>query len=255
MKKIHECKILTHKEIAPCIFMMEVLSDTIVNNASAGQFINIYLDRGERLLPRPISICEINKEKGSFKLVYAVMGKGTAEIAKLKEGDFLRTLGPLGNGFKIDDRIKRHIVIGGGIGTPPLVELVKQLKGKVDVFLGFAKNPILEQTFKELGATVYVASEDGSAGKKGNVIDLLNEINPQGEMIYSCGPKGMLRAVELWGRERGIKTQVSLEERMACGIGACVGCTCKTKKSADEDWQNRKVCKDGPVFPGEEVIW
>ncbi|MCC5909566.1 MAG: dihydroorotate dehydrogenase electron transfer subunit [Clostridiaceae bacterium] len=255
MKKVYDCEIIKHKEIAPCIFMMEVLSEEIVCSALAGQFVSIYLNKGEMLLPRPISICDIDKDKGTLKLIYGVVGKGTAELAAFKTGEVLKVLGPVGNGFKIEDTIKKHIVIGGGIGTPPLIELVKQLKGKVEVFLGFAKDSILEERFKELGATVYVATEDGSMGIKGNVIDLLEQINPDGDMIYSCGPKGMLRAVDLWGREKGIKTQVSLEERMACGIGACVGCTCKTKKKNEEDWQNRRVCKDGPVFWGEEVVW
>jgi len=234
---------------------MELKADEIARAAIPGQFINIYCREGQNLLPRPISICEVDKERGIVTLVYAVVGKGTSEFSLLKNGEKIKVLGPLGNGFKIDKSTKTHILIGGGIGVPPLVELTKNLNGKVYAFLGFAENPILVKELQDYGAKVYVATDKGEVGFKGNVIDLLKKENMSGDIIYSCGPKQMLKAVSNWAEEMGIKAQISMEERMACGLGACVGCTCKTKTKEDEDFQNRKVCTDGPVFLSDEVIW
>lgn len=255
MKKVYYPVVVNQRQIAENIFCMELQCNEIAETALPGQFINLYCKEGERLLPRPISICETDKEKGIVTLVYAVVGKGTENFSYLKKGDTIKILGPLGNGFKIDENIKNHILIGGGIGTPPLVELAKRLKGTVYVFLGFAGNPILVEKLESYGAKVFVATEDGSAGFKGNVIELLNKENIKGDMIYSCGPRLMLKAVSKWAENAGIRAQISMEERMACGIGVCVGCTCKIKKTDEEDWQNRKVCTDGPVFWSEEVIW
>lgn len=255
MKKLYYPIIISQEEIAQDIFRMKLQCDRIAETALPGQFVNLYCREGEMLLPRPISICETDKKRGIVTLVYAVVGKGTESFSRLREGDIIKTLGPLGNGFKIDEDIKTHILIGGGIGVPPLVGLAKYLKGEVYAFLGFARNPILIGELEGNGARVFVATEDGSVGFRGNVIELLDRENVEGDMIYSCGPKPMLKAVSEWAKEKGIKAQVSMEERMACGIGVCVGCTCKIRRKNEEDWQNRKVCTDGPVFWGGEVIW
>lgn len=255
MKKVYYPIIINQKEIVQNIFCMELQCNEIAKAAVPGQFINLYCKEGEMLLPRPISICEVNSEKGIVTIVYAVVGKGTGSFSRFKKGDAIKVLGPLGNGFKIDKSVSTHILIGGGIGVPPLVELAKHLKGKVYAFLGFAENPILVKELESYGAKVFVATDNGNVGFKGNVIDLLKKENIKGDMIYSCGPKPMLKAVSKWAEDMGIKAQISMEERMACGIGVCVGCTCKTKKKDEEDWQNRKVCTDGPVFWSEEVIW
>ena len=255
MKKVYYPTIINQEEIAENIFRMELELDEIAKVALPGQFINLYCKEGENLLPRPISICEVNKEKGIVTLVYAVVGKGTNSFSLLKKDENIKVLGPLGNGFQIDKSIKKHILIGGGIGVPPLIELAKHLTGEIYAFLGFAESPILVKELENYGVKVFVATDKGKVGFKGNVIDLLKNENASGDMIYSCGPKPMLNAVSIWAEEMGIKAQVSMEERMACGIGVCVGCTCKYKKKEEEDWENKKVCTDGPVFWSEEVVW
>ncbi|HZK57353.1 MAG TPA: dihydroorotate dehydrogenase electron transfer subunit [Clostridia bacterium] len=255
MKKLYYPTIIEQKQIAKNIFSMKLQCGGIAEIALPGQFVNLYCKEREMLLPRPISICETDKRKGIITLVYAVVGKGTESFSRLKKGDFIRVMGPLGNGFKIEEGINTHMLIGGGIGVPPLVELSKHLEGKIYAFLGFAHDPILVEELEGYNAKVFVATEDGSIGFKGNVAELLNKKDIKGDMIYSCGPKPMLKAVSKWAKENKIRAQVSLEERMACGIGACIGCTCKIKTEGGEDWQNKKVCTDGPVFWSEEVIW
>ncbi len=255
MKKLYYPTIIEQRQIARGIFSMKLQCDEIAGMALPGQFINLYCKEHELLLPRPISICETDKEKGMVTLVYAVVGKGTEGFSHLKRGDIIKVLGPLGNGFKIEKEVNIHMLVGGGIGVPPLVELSKYLKGEVYAFLGFAQDPILVEELENYGVKVFVATEDGNTGFKGNVIELLDKKGVKGGIIYSCGPRPMLKAVSRWAKEKGIRAQISMEERMACGIGVCVGCTCKTKKKDEEDWQNRKVCTDGPVFWSEEVIW
>lgn len=255
MKKLYYPIIIEQNQIVRGIFSMKLQCNEIAETAIPGQFVNLYCKEGEMLLPRPISICETDREKGILTLVYAVVGKGTESFSRLKKGDTIKVLGPLGNGFKIDESIKIHILIGGGIGVPPLVELAKHLKGEIYAFLGFAESPILVKELESHGSKVFVATDDGSAGFKGNVIELVKNENITGDMIYSCGPRPMLKAVGKWAEDMGIRAQISMEERMACGIGVCVGCVCKIKKKEEEDWQNRKVCTDGPVFWSEEVIW
>jgi len=255
MKAIKHVIVLENQMIAPKMYSMALQSEEIVRVAKPGQFVNLYCRGEARLLPRPISICEINKEEGSINLIYAVAGKGTEEFSRIEEGETIEVLGPLGNGFMIDKSKKRNIVVGGGVGTPPLLELVKHLKGEIDVYLGFRSYPILVEEFERLGARVHIATEDGSVDFKGNVLELLKKENAVGDIIYACGPKPMLKAVAQWAASKNIPMQVSLEERMACGIGVCVGCVCKTKKQDEDDWQYKKVCKDGPVFWSNEVIW
>ncbi len=255
MKHIREADILKNQPIATDLWEMVVEAKDIADTATVGQFVNLYIGKGELLLPRPISICEILKEKNSLRFIYGVVGKGTKELTHKAVGEKIQILGPIGTGFQIKEEIQDHIVIGGGIGTPPLLELVKNLQGNVSVYLGFRSEPILIEEFEQLGAKVYVATDDGSAGIKGTVIHLLQKHTPTAQMIYACGPKAMLAALAQWAAQKEIPIQVSMEERMACGIGACVGCTCKTQKQGEEDWQHLKVCKDGPVFWGNEVIW
>ncbi|MBM7614298.1 dihydroorotate dehydrogenase electron transfer subunit [Alkaliphilus hydrothermalis] len=255
MKKKVLAKVLLNEAIAPNNFKMVISAKEMTVDATAGQFVNLYCNRGELLLPRPISICEVNKETGEMTLVYAVVGKGTKELSQMKKGETLGAMGPLGRGFEVSYEVEEHLIIAGGIGVPPMVELVKSLKGNITVYLGFRSNPILVEEFEAYGAVVHVATEDGSVGLQGNVMGLIKEHQPKPQMIYSCGPKPMLKAVADWSKAEDIPTQLSLEERMACGIGACLVCTCRTKKQEDTDWENRRVCKDGPVFWRDEVIW
>lgn len=256
MKVICKAEIHSNKEIAPGIFDMLLGCADVVKYAHSGQFVNVYSKKGETILPRPISIAGIDSDTGTLRLIYAVVGKGTEEFSKLSAGDTVRIMGPLGNGFMINENLTQHLIVAGGIGTPPMLELAKHLKGEVKVYLGFRTNPILVEEFEKIGAEVHLATDDGSAGFKGNNVALLRQDNPSAQMIYSCGPKVMLKALAAWAQEKKIPLQVSMEERMACGIGACVGCVCKTKsEEAPDGWEHKKVCMNGPVFMSDEVIW
>lgn len=254
MKVVCEAEIISNNQIAPGIFDMLISVPEIANQAKPGQFINMYSDSKDTILPRPISIAEIDTHKGNIRVIYAVVGKGTKEFSNLCTGNTIRVMGPLGQGFYIDNSNTEHIIIAGGIGTPPMLELCKNLKGSVSVYLGFRSHPILVEEFEKLGANVYVATNDGCVGFKGNNIDLIKNQGEKAQVAYACGPKIMLKAAHSWAQENNIPLQVSMEERMACGIGACVGCVCKTK-TKDGDYEHTKVCSNGPVFWSNEVIW
>ena len=254
MKTICEAKILKNTNITPAIMDMVILAPEIAKEAKAGQFINMYTGKGEMILPRPISICDFDENEGTLRVVYAVVGKGTELFSSLKEGETVKVLGPLGNGFTIDETATKSILVAGGIGAPPVLGLCKRLKGEVEVFLGAREKNILANEFEALGATVHLSSDAGMEGFKGNVVELMKDKKVSGDIIYTCGPKIMLKGVNAYGEENNIKVKVSMEERMACGIGACVGCAIKIK-DGNGGYNNLKVCKDGPVFDGKEVLW
>ncbi len=219
--------------------------------AKAGQFVSLFSPDGSSLLPRPISICEISKEDGILRLVYRVVGKGTREFSLLKEGSLIDIMGPLGNGFTLEG--KKAILIGGGIGIPPMLELAKQLSCEKQMVLGYRDCTFLMKEFEPYGK-VYLSTEDGSAGTKGNVLDAIKEHELAGDIIFACGPAPMLRGVQNYALQHGIRAQLSLEERMACGIGACLGCVCKSKEiDSHSNVRNKRICKDGPVFYANEV--
>lgn len=234
------------------IYSMWVREPKISKYAKPGQFISIYCKEGSQLLPRPISICEINKEQGLLRLVYRVVGKGTEEFSKMNVGDSIQIMGPLGNGFTLEG--ETCILIGGGIGIPPMLELAKNLNGKVQIVLGYRDADLfLKEEFEPYGE-VYISTEDGSIGTKGNVIDAILENDLKADMIFACGPTPMLKGVKAYASEKGIKAQISMEERMACGIGACLACVCKSKeKDHHTNVNNKRICKDGPVFYAEEI--
>lgn len=249
MKTQEIAKVISNNKIAEGIYDLVISSPVIAKNAKAGQFVEVYPDNGVNLLPRPISICEI--EGDTLRLVFQVVGAGTSLFAKLKAGDEIRVLGSCGNGYTLTEG--KAVLVGGGIGVPPLLETVKRLKGEKIVVLGFRSGSFLVDEFKKYGAKVYIATDDGSVGFKGNVVQLLEAENITGDVIYSCGPKIMLKFLAEYAKKQNIACQVSMEERMACGIGACVGCVIKIKTT--EGWTYKKVCKDGPVFNSEEVVW
>lgn len=242
--------IVRQEELADNVYSMWIKTKDIAKNAKPGQFISIYTNDKSHLLPRPISICEISGDM--LRVVYRVVGEGTTQFSEMKAEGKLNVMGPLGNGYTLRD--KKAILIAGGIGIPPMLELAKQLDCDKTIVLGYRNKDIfLVDDFKKYGKVV-IATEDGSIGTKGNVMDAIKENGITGEVIYSCGPKPMLRAIKEWGLSNDIETQISLEEKMACGIGACLACVCKTKEK-DEHSQvnNKRVCKDGPVFFAEEV--
>lgn len=244
--------IISNKEIAPDVYQMVFREQEIAGQTKPGQFINVYCETDSRILPRPISICQIDQLEGLVTIIYMVIGQGTKEFSSLEAGDYIDVLGPLGNGFQ-PVACEESILVGGGVGTPPLLELVKQLPGTKHVFLGFRTGSYLIEEFRKY-AQVYIATDDGSVGKQGTVIDLMESVGAKGGQIYACGPKPMLAALQTWANQYDIHAQLSLEERMGCGIGACVGCVCKVKTDTEVGYTYKKVCKDGPVFDAKEVI-
>lgn len=245
-------EVVSQEEIAPGIYSMWLKTEQIAAGAKAGQFLSLYCGDGSRLLPRPISICEIDRERGALRLVYRVAGQGTEEFSRLAARDTVTALGPLGNGFPLKD--KKAFLIGGGIGIPPMLELAKELDCEKQMVLGYRDgNMFLLDEFQQQGG-VYVATEDGSAGTKGNVLDAIREHGLSADIIYACGPAPMLRALKEYAAGQGIECYISLEERMACGIGACLACVCRSAETdAHTNVRNKRVCKEGPVFRAEEV--
>ena len=223
--------------------------------AVPGQFISMYCSDGSRLLPRPISICERNPEEAKLRVVYRVAGAGTEEFSKMQAGSQIEVIGPLGNGF--NRRQGKAILIGGGIGIPPMLELAKTLKQEgveVQAVLGYRDADLFLKREFDTYAQTFVSTEDGSAGTKGNVIDAIRAESITGDVIYACGPMPMLRGVRDYAAEQHIEAQISLEERMACGIGACLACVCNSKeKDAHSNVHNKRICKDGPVFDAGEI--
>lgn len=251
--------VLKQQCIGKDIYDMTIQTKHIAGHAKAGQFVSLYSNDASKLLPRPISLCGIDAEAGTLRLVYRVTGEGTGteEFSRLKEGDKIRVLGPLGNGFTVEPG-KKAFLIGGGIGIPPMLELAKMIKAAgtcefVSVMGYRDAQTFLLDEFKEQG-DCYVATEDGSVGAKGNVLDAIKEYKLNADVIYACGPTPMLRALKAYAAEQGMTCYISMEERMACGIGACLACVCNSKeKDAHSNVKNKRICKEGPVFLAEEV--
>lgn len=243
--------IIRQEEIADDIYSMWLRTDEIASHAKAGQFVSVYCNEGSRLLPRPISICEIDKKDGAIRLVYRVAGKGTEEFSHMRTGMQLKVVGPLGNGFPL--KHQKAFLIGGGIGIPPMLELAKTLDCEKNIVLGFRDELFLLEDFQGKGQ-IYIATEDGSAGTEGNVLDAIRENGLTADIIYACGPTPMLRALKEYAAKNQMECWISMEERMACGIGACLACVCKSKeKDAHTNVKNKRICKEGPVFRAEEV--
>ena len=242
-------------QLAEGIYDLRLAAGEIAAQAVPGQFVSLYSKDGSRLLPRPISLCGIDKEKGELRLVYRVAGAGTKEFSALTAGDTIDVLGPLGNGFPLLEG-KKAFLIGGGIGIPPMLGLAKSLKesgSDVTAVLGYRSELFLQDEFAS-SSNVYNATEDGNSGTKGTVIDAIKENNLDADIIFACGPKPMLRAIKELAAQKKIPCYISLEERMACGIGACLACVCQTKNvDGHSNVHNARVCKDGPVFKAEEV--
>ncbi|MCH5204328.1 MAG: dihydroorotate dehydrogenase electron transfer subunit [Oscillospiraceae bacterium] len=244
--------IIEKHTLAKGIYSVIIDAPELADEAEAGQFANIGVPGFT--LRRPISICGIDRERGTLRFVFEVRGKGTYALAQLSEGDSLDVLGPLGRGFNIPEG-KRIVVVGGGIGVPPLLEISRETSSLCTAIIGFRDYTkiILENEFKENNSETVLCTDDGSVGVHGVVTVPLEEVLKKGETaaVMACGPTPMLKAViDMCGRY-GVQCQVSLEQRMGCGVGACVVCSCMTVKNGEEYYS--RVCKDGPVFSAEEV--
>ncbi len=253
-KKKTKATVVLQKQIAEQIYDMW-LETELAKDAQAGKFVGVYPHNASTLLPRPISICEADRVRGRLRLVYRVAGKGTAEFSGCKAGDTLELLGVLGNGFPLEKaKGKKVFLMGGGIGIPPLLQLAKELDAKKQIIVGYRNNDLFLNDDLEKYGDVYLATEDGSVGTKGNVLDVVRANGLEADVIMACGPMPMLRAIKEYAKEQGIEAYISLEERMACGVGACLGCVCKTtKKDRHSHVNNARICTDGPVFEAKEV--
>ncbi|MEG0692943.1 MAG: dihydroorotate dehydrogenase electron transfer subunit [Oscillospiraceae bacterium] len=240
--------------IAKNCYDFTVKCPEITQITQAGQFAHV--KAGDFTLRRPISICEVDKENGTIRLVFEVRGEGTAKIAELNESSMIDIIAPLGKGFTLLDKSKKAIVVGGGIGVPPMVEVAKHYGENATAIIGFrsANAVILKDDFDKLGAAVMLCTDDGTMGMKGYVSTALEERlnNGNADIIYACGPHMMLKAVIELADKFHVTCEVSLEERMGCGVGACLVCACKTVKNGKEYFAH--VCKDGPVFSSKEVV-
>lgn len=246
-------RIVSKKAIAKNTYSFEIYCPAVAQSAVPGQFVHIRANGFT--LRRPISIAGIGED--TLRIVFEIRGEGTAEIARLNEGDLIDMLAPLGHGFTIIPKAKKVVLIGGGIGTPPMLPLARFYGDKAVAISGFrnASAVILQEDFINTGAETVLCTDDGSAGIHGFVTEPLKELAKQGgiDAVYACGPMPMLRGVAAICKENGIFCEISLEERMACGVGACLGCACRTLRDGDEYFAH--VCKDGPVFNAEEVLW
>lgn len=286
MAKIKMTAVITAQyRLADDIFDMRIKVPQIAADAVPGQFVSLYSRDGAKMLPRPISLCGIDRENGELRLVYRIAGAGTKEFSGLKAGETIDVLGPLGNGFPIKAG-RKAFLIGGGIGIPPMLELAKALSlangepcpagegnqpcpsdggnqpcpsggqpsGLVQAVLGYRDSQMFLKDEFETYGPVYAATEDGSAGNRGNVLDAIREQGLDAEVIYACGPTPMLRALKAYAAEKGIECWLSLEEKMACGVGACLACVCQSKEiDSHSQVHNKRICKDGPVFLADEI--
>jgi len=246
MPKQEKCKILDHQQLGSCYFKLTLSSEYISTNAKPGQFVNVRVSDGfDPLLRRPLSIHRVNRAEKTFQLLYEVVGKGTDLLSQKCKDEELDVLGPLGNGFDLSQVKDSAILVGGGMGVAPLLFLAEELQCKLQILIGASNKDCLVcvDDFKKITDNVKISTDDGSYGEKCLVCDLVPSTKPLAP-VFACGPKGMLKALA-----KIAPCQVSMEARMACGIGTCLGCVVKTKSGY------KKVCKDGPVFDSKEVIF
>ncbi len=253
--------IVENTSLAPNYYRMTVSAPEIATLAKPGQFIQFRVagnDSNDPLLPRPISIYQIKTLSGNISVIYKVVGRGTEILAAKKAGELLEVIGPIGNGFSIPTGIEKMALIAGGVGMPPLFCLAESLKKEylnleLTLFYGGRSGrDILEwDNWTKIGVEIHTATEDGTLGTRGLVTGLFLEEHRQAGFQYlvACGPQPMLQAVQKIAIAENIPGLLSLEANMACGVGACLGCTCSTTKGY------RRVCVDGPVFDLKEVVW
>lgn len=253
--KIIYTELTSNELIAEEIYRMILkvpTGESAFQNINPGQFVNVYLEQKDTLLPRPISICAVIENE--VHLVYKVVGKGTERMALIKKGEKVRISTPLGNGYCCPSN-KRILLVAGGTGIPSMVTLatrLKELNCHVTALMGYKDEKFLVADMEKCCDEIFVAMEEGTQEFKGNIVQLLLEGNYTADECFACGPKEMLKEVNNYCALKNIELQVSLEERMGCGYGVCLGCAITIK---DPDPIRRRVCKDGPVFLGKQVVW
>jgi len=239
--KVENCKIVENTLVLDKIYKLVL---EFVGEVKPGQFFMLKTLDNSFLLPRPISVNDINDNTVTF--LYRVEGVGTTSISKMRKREEIQVFGPLGNGFDITNLKGKIAIIGGGIGIAPLLYLTKKLGSNVDVYLGYKEKVFISEEFKKYSNNITIVTEDGSVGNKGYVMDYVKY--EKYDLIITCGPEIMMKKIVEKCKDKKIKCYVSLERRMACGLGACLGCTVETING------NKRACKDGPVFSSEELI-
>lgn len=259
MKQKQKAVVASQRRLAPQIYDMWI-ETPLAEWAVPGQFIGVYPGDRSTLLPRPISICEVREDGCALRIVYRIAGQGTAEFARYVQGERIDILGTLGNGFPVEAAAgKKVFLMGGGIGIPPMLQLAKALQTVTDreniqIIAGYRDaQTFLREDLAQWGR-VYIATEDGSVGTRGNVMNAIEENGLRADVIFACGPMPMLRAIKQYAQEADIPAYISLEEHMACGVGACLGCVVKTREiDRHSHVHNARICTDGPVFEAKEV--
>lgn len=264
MSLLIDAGVLGNKEVAPGYFCLVLYAPEIASVAVPGQFVHVRCGPlMDPLLRRPLSIYDADRRTGRLYLLYRVAGRGTEMLARSKAGGTINVMGPLGHGFNLPIPPVDIVVVGGGIGIAPLFYLVKELAdaGNRIVFLGGVRSSreiVAVKEIEALGVEVALATDDGSSGQRGLVTDLLDQLlsgDGSYSFCYACGPRPMLQRVAEMLALAGLPGEVSLEERMGCGVGACLACACKTRSRDGEEFQYSHVCINGPVFPAGEVVW
>jgi len=252
------CDIISNEKMTEeyNVWSMVIRAPIIAKIAKPGQFVHVKCDG--LTLRRPISIASTTND-GNIRICYDVRGEGTAWLSGLKSGDKIDINGPLGKGFDVSDTSKKVLLAGGGIGIYPLYAVAEAYKNNAYVVLGFRTKGLItfEKEFTECGSNLNIATDDGSYRRKCFAIEIVKEILDANkiDIVMTCGPKIMMKGIALEAERRGIRCQVSMEERMACGIGACLACACRIRDAERETFTNKRVCIDGPVFEGNEVDW
>ncbi len=263
MKHFPAVEVIRQEMVAPDCYRLHLFAPEISASAKPGQFLHIRITPGlEPLLRRPFSVHAADRQKGEVAVLYRVVGRGTRLLAEKKKGETLDVMGPLGRGFTLPAPGQKAALVAGGIGIAPLFFLLQTLAGlknSVHVLLGarVAKELLL---IREIGAykpSLMVATDDGSRGRRGPVTELLRELlaERKADRVYACGPTAMLKTVAALLQKHGVDGELSLEERMGCGVGACLSCVCKTSSKDGTSFAYRRVCLEGPVFPARDVIW
>jgi len=259
MREMFYAEVLENKLLVGEVYDMHIHAPKEVAKAKAGQFLSIYTGNPALLLPRPLSICEADSVRGVFRVIYRAVGEGTREIATFKAGDKVRALGPLGTFYRVEPTHNRFAVVGGGMGAPPMLELTKKIRREnptahITVYLGFRSRfqVILHQDFTRFANEVIVATDDGTEGVKGNVLDAF-PAQPHYDTIFACGPHIMLKNIAAYAASHNLPCFVSVEEHMACSVGACLACV--KKLHTKDGWTYKKVCITGPVFNAKELVW